>query len=1005
MNEQQETKNAQTTFTNNKNPPIKKSSIPKVKNLGQFILGEKLGEGTFGVVRLATHILTGEKVAVKILDKRKILEDADKTRIEREIKILKLMRHNNIIHLYYVIQNSTTIYLIMEYASGKELFDYITKKKRLQEVEACKFYQQILSGIEYLHKLKVVHRDLKPENLLLDSKKDLKIVDFGLSNMYPNNELLSTSCGSPCYAAPEMIDGQKYQGVMVDIWSSGIILFAMLCGFLPFEDPDNDVLYKKITDGRFAIPSFVSDQAKDLLRKILNVDPKKRYNIHQIKNHPWFNLVNPKLNINEGLLIKVVVIPIDEDIINKMEEYAYKKEEVRANVLANKLNHITTTYYLILQEKIRKNVPSVADLRSNEFIKYIKNPHNLLKRYHYKLEEVIKARAFDKDIIEEEKKELEKSEEKKSLSADKKNLTEIREKTINIIPVQNKEKKIEEEKNNINDNAVKSPSKIVPNEASSEKEITKIKDNINESISTSANTKTPQKQSHDKNLEKKGQIKQTTIQTENFKNDSFYKNNQMRIDIQGSSTKTPKSEKKQSSETFKKNRNYNHQYSISGLPNEEAKHTSKIYSFTQELNNISINKFGSNGTKGAKLKNNTLTNKRHSNIEYKNVKCVEIKLDTDRNNKKTNAAQAKNINQKMKKINSDKKLQPLRNNNNYKDKYTKNLIKLTEVTKTEANEKKHGKINKIPSPSTKTRHTYSMSINNKRTTRSSLSKNKPVNPFSLNNKGVKQTFTKVDNRGNGSRSPNKELFNSIKNKINHRRNHSNSKYLVNASTSFEITQEEIKSFNIDSNNPNNLHSVSVKEKDKKYLQMKAKNKKFDVIKEEEEIKDKINNIKINSQKKNPTQTTYHNYICQSHRTNKNKDSFNILSKYSFDNIKTKKENPNYTSSNYVTNFTYENIKSSPIKIIPFDLSCLIFKELKDIKDKINLTLTNQKIKYLFQKNKYKCRKKDMKFNIEICKIEDCEVPVFFLKSKFEEGNKWQFKELVQLILQKIIIVP
>ena len=226
--------------------------------------------------------------------------------------------------------------------------------------------------------------------------------------------------------------------------------------------------------------------------------------------------------------------------------------------------------------------------------------------------------------------------------------------------------------------------------------------------------------------------------------------------------------------------------------------------------------------------------------------------------------------------------------------------------------------------------------------------------------------------------------------------------MVNASTSFEITQEEEKTINIESNNRNNLLSVSEKEKDKKYLQIKAKNKKFDIIKEEEEIKDKINNFNINSQKKNSAQTTYHNYICQSHRTNKNKDGFNILSKYSFDNIKTKKENPNYTS-NYVTNFTYVNIKSSPIKVIAFDLSCLIFKELKDIKDKINLTLAGQKIKYSFQKNKYYCRKKDMQFHIEICKLEECEIPVFFLKNKFIEGNKWQFKELTQSIWTKIIV--
>ena len=377
------------------------------KNIGPFILGEKLGQGTFGIVRLGTHILTGEKVAIKILEKVKIVEEADKKRVEREIKILKCLRHNNIIQLYSVIQKVTSIYLIMEYASGKELFDYIVLKKRLQETEACKFYQQILSGIEYLHKLRIVHRDLKPENLLLDSKKNIKIVDFGLSNLYNKGQLLKTACGSPCYAAPEMINGKAYKGVMVDIWSSGIILFAMICGYLPFEDNNNDVLYQKITDGKFTIPRFVSEPAKDLIRCILNTDPNKRYTISQIKNHPWFNMINPRLNTNEGLLITMTVIPIDESIIEQMVEFGFKKDEIRVNLLSNRHNHITVTYYLLLKIKVRKGLSSVSDLVSDEFIEYVNDDRNLLSKYNNDMDLVIKERAYittDKkeDNIEED---------------------------------------------------------------------------------------------------------------------------------------------------------------------------------------------------------------------------------------------------------------------------------------------------------------------------------------------------------------------------------------------------------------------------------------------------------------------------------------------------------------------------------------------------------------------------------------------------------------------------
>ena len=167
----------------------------------------------------------------------------------------------------------------MEYASGGELFDYIVKRKRLQEEEACRFVQQIVSGVEYIHKVKICHRDLKPENLLLDDQNNIKIVDFGLSNMYGDGETLKTACGSPCYAAPEMIAGKRYHGLNSDIWSTGIILYAMTCGYLPFEDPKTSNLYKKILAGEFKIPKMLSEDCAHFISKILCTDPDKRYDI------------------------------------------------------------------------------------------------------------------------------------------------------------------------------------------------------------------------------------------------------------------------------------------------------------------------------------------------------------------------------------------------------------------------------------------------------------------------------------------------------------------------------------------------------------------------------------------------------------------------------------------------------------------------------------------------------------------------------------------------------
>lgn len=184
----------------------------------------------------------------------------------------------------------------MEFASGGELFDYIVKYQKVEEATACRFFQQIISGVEYLSKLKIVHRDLKPENLLLDYDQGIKLVDFGLSNTYKQGELLKTACGSPCYAAPEMIAGKRYNGTMVDLWSCGVILFALLAGYLPFEDPNTSNLYKKILSADFEMPNFLSPEAQDLINRILTTDPDKRITIAQIKLHPWFNMQTQTLS-------------------------------------------------------------------------------------------------------------------------------------------------------------------------------------------------------------------------------------------------------------------------------------------------------------------------------------------------------------------------------------------------------------------------------------------------------------------------------------------------------------------------------------------------------------------------------------------------------------------------------------------------------------------------------------------------------------------------------------
>lgn len=236
---------------------------------------------------------------------------------------------------------------------------------RLKEKEACRFFQQIISGIDYVHKLGIVHRDLKPENLLLDKNKNIKIVDFGLSNLYKTNEMLKTACGSPCYAAPEMIAGKKYVGLRVDIWSAGVILYAMICGYLPFDDPDTQLLYRKIMSGDYTIPSHVSPEGRKLMESILNIDPERRYTIEQIRNHPWYKLHTPKEP--QGIIVGYHKIPLDETILNQVPSYGYDIEEVKKNINNNKHNKMTTLYYLLMLKAAKTGHSSPADITSSTF--------------------------------------------------------------------------------------------------------------------------------------------------------------------------------------------------------------------------------------------------------------------------------------------------------------------------------------------------------------------------------------------------------------------------------------------------------------------------------------------------------------------------------------------------------------------------------------------------------------------------------------------------------------
>lgn len=336
----------------------KPDSNPPGGRIGKYQIIRTLGEGSFGKVKLAYHLTTGQKVALKIINRKTLAKSDMQGRIEREISYLRLLRHPHIIKLYDVIKSKDEIIMVIEFA-GKELFDYIVQKGKMEENEGRRFFQQIISAVEYCHRHKIVHRDLKPENLLLDDQLNVKIADFGLSNFMSDGNFLKTSCGSPNYAAPEVISGKLYAGPEVDVWSCGVILYVMLCGRLPFDDEFIPALFKKISNGVYTIPNYLSQGAKNLLTRMLVVNPLNRITIHEIMQDEWFTT-----NIADYLLPTDVPkkhSEIDENAVNQLSRtMGYDKEEILETLKNNTQNEIMDGYLLIKENKML-----VDDIKKN----------------------------------------------------------------------------------------------------------------------------------------------------------------------------------------------------------------------------------------------------------------------------------------------------------------------------------------------------------------------------------------------------------------------------------------------------------------------------------------------------------------------------------------------------------------------------------------------------------------------------------------------------------------
>ena len=677
-----------------------------------------IGEGTFGKVKLAIHILTGEKVAIKILQKNLIRGQKQYERIQNEIKYLKILNHPNIIKIYEVIENEFSFFIVMEYATEGELFNYIVLKEKLCEEETSFFFYQIIQGVRKIHEKKICHRDIKPENLLLAKKNIIKIIDFGLSSEY--KDVLETPCGSPCYASPEMIKGEKYKGLSVDLWACGVILFAMLFGYLPFDDKDNNILFKKIVDCDIDFPEEkeidVGTSGIDLINKILNPEPDKRIGIDEIENHPFLEYGKKeyeKLFKQENNKFKQ-----EELIINYMENelgFDNRNNIIQNDIYSNKHNHITTTYYLLKQKclegrlvfsfrerlykkisrrnyLLNENENNSNNINSHtEKNKEIKNENmkiNNIEQY-----QIIKQSNFSQknnDIIHKRSKTASKSESKKDLLSLKDIFTrnEFTDNRNNIIIINNTNMIHEPEKvksiyNNIilKKNSIKHINKI---ETSVSQEKRPVEKERNSTYIKSANTYRSNNKKNQikvclKKIDKKGNkfIYFKKINTEDSNRGKQY----IKLPLNNFSVKTQRrnnnndilSYKKNSkgNQTFKRNANYIHSFDGNNSNNLNfnssiSNHNLIAFSSFDNANDINANfnvnkneeKNQKNIIKKKLMGNNHIFDNFHKNkLSYK---AMKIKLDLD-----------KKMNLKDKFSNLE-----LKNINKRKENYPKNIEKI-----------------------------------------------------------------------------------------------------------------------------------------------------------------------------------------------------------------------------------------------------------------------------------------------------------------------------------------
>ncbi|KAJ6227872.1 serine/threonine-protein kinase gin4-related [Anaeramoeba flamelloides] len=344
------------------------------KTVGPYLIGKTIGVGANGKVKIGIHQETKKKVAIKILAKKQFLrQPKTRTKLEREISILKLLRHPNVIRLYDVYETSKKLYLIMELAEGGELFDLLVSKKSLGHTRALYYFQQIIFALNYMHERKICHRDLKPENLLLDKDLNLKIADFGMAQLMKDGSLLETSCGSPQYTCPEIIKGLNYDGRKADVWACGVILYTFISGKLPFNCANINKLLTKIKMGNYVMSENFNELEKELIQKMLTNNPIKRISIKEILKHPLFisnypeNFIPPDSKLKILKIGKIDSKNVQEEILKDLESLGWgPAKKIRHALKKKQLNQVKIYYYLFFKKRGLENTIQIEKIDNSK---------------------------------------------------------------------------------------------------------------------------------------------------------------------------------------------------------------------------------------------------------------------------------------------------------------------------------------------------------------------------------------------------------------------------------------------------------------------------------------------------------------------------------------------------------------------------------------------------------------------------------------------------------------